>query len=640
MTSLPLDLPSPAHAHTLTHGHADTNAIANANYITPTDAFPLGSIVLPIQISHPSVADLRIELWAQAPIEIEQEKHKGSRLVKQVVLKNVGQGEGEFFQAVYADEPKEGAIKPEEGLAFLHRGDRPSVLAGYGGSEGTWTVRIENAGETRPVVEADLVLCQVETGRDDVVGNVVQAFVGSEQPTVSTDKPWTIDGEEVSEEELAAFRRAAMMSLVSLQEAGVSESVRGLFDNLKEGSKERLGLIGELLKNSTGEDGTDGRWKPGQLVGNLLKGIGGDGGDGASSLGSLYPKPDKIVWSRLFGDNSLKNSTEGKKGRWKPGQLVGNLLKGTGGDGVSGAAILGALTGNPDKIVWSRAAKDALARSSLDLEKMGLTNLDLPSVRELADLPKEAIDGLTEKIRSASELVADRLHELVPDGHPTLPQLPTLQGGHLNFPDLPQLRTIPHKALPTYDSIKSSLETRAAKASNSAQSWAEKRAAKRESFVDGLGTTLEGLKSKMGSFPTLDIDDVKSKIAERQQRLEKPREEFKSLLSTAAEKAVSQQLETVAGDFDLDAIAQHMADAGVDTDELLDSLAGADLDKLLDGGLNLNFRNGLDLQGAFGEQIVGQLLNIEDKDELDALWNGLKEAGFQELATDFLTGRR
>ena len=112
------------------------------------------------------------------------------------------------------------------------------------------------------------------------------------------------------------------------------------------------------------------------------------------------------------------------------------------------------------------------------------------------------------------------------------------------------------------------------------------------------------------------------------------------MLSTAAEKAVTQQLEAVAGEFDLDVVAQRLADVGVDTDELLDSLAGADLDKLLDGGLDLDFRSGLNLHGALGEQMVGQLLGIEDPQELDALWNGLKEAGFSDLIGEFLTTAR
>ena len=133
---------------------------------------------------------------------------------------------------------------------------------------------------------------------------------------------------------------------------------------------------------------------------------------------------------------------------------------------------------------------------------------------------------------------------------------------------------------------------------------------------------------------------AKDVAAERNKRLDKPREEFKTMLSTAAEKAVTQQLEAVAGEFDLDVVAQRLADVGVDTDELLDSLAGADLDKLLDGGLDLDFRSGLNLHGALGEQMVGQLLGIEDPQELDALWNGLKEAGFSDLIGEFLTTAR
>ena len=599
------------------------------------DAFPLGSIVLPIQISHPSVADLRVELWAQAPIEIEEENHKGTRLVKQIVLKDVGQGEGEFFQAVFADEPEIGAIKPVQGLAFLHRGSRPSVMAAYGGSEGMWTVRIENAGQTRPVVEADLVLCQIETeGADAVVGDVVQAFAGSAQPVVSADSPWTIDGQEVSEEELAAFRRAAVLSLVNMQEGAVGDSARGLFDNLKKGSQERLSLFGAKLKNSTnGED--DARWKPGQLVQGAVQGLG----------------------------NLLTSDGEG-------GPVIGNgaLLNAIKVDGEK-----------PDKIIWSRAALDALpsladaaGRSGLDLASMDLPSLGLPSIHELASLPKEAIDGITEKIRSASAQLSGKLGDLVPDGHltlPPLPTLPTLPALHGKHPEL----SLPDLHLPTLDGLhghhtveelRASLGSKAAKLSDSAESWAEKRAEKRERLMENVGSGVEGARSKLEAalgkleVPKLDLDgklDLKGKLsntiaesltrakdvaAERNKRLDKPREEFKTMLSTAAEKAVTQQLEAVAGEFDLDVVAQRLADAGVDTDELLDSLAGADLDKLLDGGLDLDFRSGLNLHGALGEQMVGQLLGIEDPQELDALWNGLKEAGFSDLIGEFLTTAR
>lgn len=596
------------------------------------DAFPLGSIVLPIQISHPSVADLRVELWAQAPIEIEEENHKGTRLVKQIVLKDVGQGAGEFFQAVFADEPEIGAIKPVQGLAFLHRGSRPSVMAAYGGSEGMWTIRIENAGQTRPVVEADLVLCQTETeGADAVVGDVVQAFAGSAQPVVSADSPWTIDGQEVSEEELAAFRRAAVLSLVNMQEGAVGDSVRGLFDNLKKGSKERLWLFGAELKNSTkGEDDT--RWKPGQLVQGGLQSLQG--------LGNL-----------ATGD-------------------------GEGGPVIGNGALLNAIKldrEKPDQIIWSRAALDALpslaeaaGRSGLDLASMDLPSLGLPSIHELASLPKEAIDGITEKIRSASAQLSGKLGDLVPDGHltlPTLPTLPALPALHGKRPDL----SLPDLHLPTLDGLRghhtveelrASLGSKAAKLSDSAESWAEKRAEKRESLLKNVGSGFEGARSKLEAalgkleVPKLDLKGTlsntiaesltraKDVAAERNKRLEKPREEFKTMLSTAAEKAVTQQLEAVAGDFDLDVVAQRLADAGVDTDELLDSLAGADLDKLLDGGLDLEFRSGLNLHGALGEQMVGQLLGIEDPQELDALWNGLKEAGFSDLIGEFLTTAR
>lgn len=137
------------------------------------------------------------------------------------------------------------------------------------------------------------------------------------------------------------------------------------------------------------------------------------------------------------------------------------------------------------------------------------------------------------------------------------------------------------------------------------------------------------------------LSDVISQVKEGRQRLEKPREEFKNMLSTAVEKTVKQQVEAVAGQFDLDAVEQRLVDAGVDTDELLDSLSGADLDKLLDRGVGINFRDGLSLDGALGEHIVAQLLGIDNEEEAHALFQGLKDAGFLDLATEmFLTPDR
>ena len=221
---------------------------------------------------------------------------------------------------------------------------------------------------------------------------------------------------------------------------------------------------------------------------------------------------------------------------------------------------------------------------------------------------------------------------------------------------LPKLPPLDGSKLPTFDDVSSSLESIATKLSAGAQDWAGKRSAQREQFLSGIESSLEGVRSRLEAgmsslkpleLPKPDLSGVKDKISEaltqvkeRQRRLEKPREEFKNMLSTAVEKTVKQQVEAVAGQFDLDAVERRLVEAGVDTDELLDSLSGADLDVLLDGGVGLSFRNGLSMEGAFGEQIVGQLLGIEDPEELDALWTGLKEAGFQDLMGEFLNPAR
>ena len=532
--------------------------------------------------------------------------------MKEVVLKETGQGSGEFLQAVYADEEEEGAVMPKQSLEFLYRGDRPSVMAATGGSEGTWVVRIENTGESRPVVDANLVLCQIETGQDSLVSDAVQAFVGSIQPTLPVGAPWTVDGEVLSEEDMAAMRRTAALALINMKDEEGNSVVRGLFDNLKEGSKARL----EILQSRFNDTNSESKWKPGQLASSAIETIG----------------------------NAVGNLLDGEGlGLLDSGHLGGSLL--------DGALLAGGVLGdNPDKVVWSR---------------LGLPNLD--SLPSLPKIDEEALQGLSDKVRGLGAELNQKIQDWKPnkikeslesrDGLPLLPtlgQLPPLSLPPLSLPELPKLNS---GNLPTFDDVRSSLDSIASKLSANAQNWAEKRADQRESFMSGIESSLEGAKSKleagMGSLRSLELpkpdlsgvkdrlSDVISQVKEGRQRLEKPREEFKSMLSTAVEKTVKQQVEAVAGQFDLDAVEQRLVDAGVDTDELLDSLSGADLDKLLDRGVGINFRDGLSLDGALGEHIVAQLLGIDNEEEAHALFQGLKDAGFLDLATEmFLTPDR
>ena len=585
-----------------------SHALTNSLPVLRADAYPLASVVVPIQVSHPSIADLRITLSAEAP-ESEAQRYKGTHLVKQVVLKEMGQGSGEFFEAIYADEAEEGAVTPVQSLGFLFSGSRPSVMAASGGSEGMWIVRIENTGASRPVVDANLALCQIETGQTGVVTDVVQAYAGGAQPALPADAPWIIDGEIVSEEDMAAFRRAAALALVNVRDGDGSSMARGIFDGLKEGTKTKLELLKEKLK----DENEDSRWRPGQVVSNAITGIG-------DAVGNLFD-----------GDGL-------------------GLRPGSQGDGLGATILVGGLMGDkPDEIVWSRALPN--------IDSLGGS---LPKIDEGALL------GVAEKVRGAGADLAQALKDWKPSqikdllgDKDRLPSLPDL--GHLpplNLPplSLPKLPPLDGSKLPTFDDLSSSLESIATKLSAGAQDWAGKRADQREHFLSGIESGLEGAKSRLEAgmsslkpleLPKPDLSGVKDKLTdalsqvkERQKRLEKPREEFKNMLSTAVEKTVKQQVEAVAGQFDLDAVEQRLVEAGVDTDELLDSLSGADLDALLDGGVGLNFRNGLSMEGAFGEQVVGQLLGIEDPEELDALWNGLKEAGFQDLMGEFLNPAR
>ena len=563
------------------------------------DAYPLASVVVPIQVSHPSIADLRITLLAEAP-ESEAEKYKGTRLVKQVILKEKGQGSGELLEAIYADEAEEGAVKPVQSLGFLFGGSRPSVMAATGGSEGTWVIRIENTGASRPVVDANLALCQIETGQSSVVTDVVQAFAGGNQAPLPAAAPWTVNGEVVSEEEMAAFRRAAALALVNTKDADGNIMARGLFDGLKESTQSKL----ELLKENFDQVSEDSSWRPGKLASKAISSVG-------NAVGNL-----------LNGDGL-------------------GLLQGYDGGSLGSTILAGGMMGDrPDEIVWSRA---------------------LPNIDSLPMIDEKALLGLAEMVKGAGGDLAKALKDWKPGqiknmlgNKDILPSLPDL--GQLPPLSLPKLPPLDRSKLPTFDGLSSSLESIAAKISADAQNWAGKRADQREQFLSGVESSLEGAKSRLEAglsslkpleLPKPDLSGVKDKLSdallqvkERQKRLEKPREEFKNMLSTAVEKTVKQQVEAVTGQFDLEAVERRLVEAGVDTEELLDSLSGADLDVLLDGGVGRTFQNGLSMEGAFGEQVVGQLLGIEDPEELDALWNGLKEAGFQDLMGEFLNPAR
>ena len=115
-----------------------------------------------------------------------------------------------------------------------------------------------------------------------------------------------------------------------------------------------------------------------------------------------------------------------------------------------------------------------------------------------------------------------------------------------------------------------------------------------------------------------------------------PAENFKQKFGTAVENTVKKQLETAMSDENLGRIADVISNTDLNGTTSLRSFQDADLSGIFPQGLNLNFKNGLSLDGPLGEELVGQLLGIEDPEETKALLEGLKEAGFQDLMTEFL----
>lgn len=557
------------------------------------DAYPLGDVIVPFNVWHPRVQDLKVTLSAEA----QRDSADKMRTLKRVVLKEAGQGAGNNMSVVFTDiggkriqdsGDVRGAVRPFQKLSFFYRNSsgKPSVIAAKGGSIGTWTLQVEDTASDEavrrdPLFDWSLILCKVEAKgismpqlATGVSSDAVQAFSGATQPS-----QWTIiDGGQKkdinlgdnldsylqtinqdcgTDAECEDKKRKLLTSAAALMYLGMKD--RDTRDN---SPLSRISSLLEKAVNATSARFADSKWNK---MG--LPWIGQKEGIGSSIFPSL--------------------NTDGLRG---PGEVLSNLL--------SQLPFLGKSKDN-DKIIWSR-----------DLAK---TKEHVENAR--SDLRKSIADW------KAGLGTGDQVKRLLNLGKP----------------------------LPDFSDIEDGLSNVLSHLSENAQNLMESRSQQRGKLVANVESRLNEVQSKIDArmndlsnwkLNLPDLSTVKEKIQTSKDQLkgninsamrgfQKPAERFKEKIGSAVEKTVKAQLDSALSE---DNLAQLLNDTD---NSLAKAIKGFDLSGV-PRGLNLDFSNGLSLDGPFGQNLVGELLGIDDPEETKALMEGLKEAGFQDLMTEFL----
>lgn len=563
---------------------------------TINHAYPLGDVIVPVNIVHPRIEDLRISLSAEA----ETMPGAKSRMIKRVMLKDAGQGEGNSLSVVFTDDAEREmsststkSMYPVQNLSFLYRkAGRPSVVAARGGTQGTWTLRVEDmaadeSARENPAIDWNLILCQVDTSvsnkdkSSDVnptsgqaIADALQAFTGKPQPVV-----WNVNTGENKDVEFAdnfdAYLNSFNNDCGTPEECGAMKQrmwrsaaalmYLGMKDHLgNDATLSRMSALLEKVANQTKTGKKDGRWKPGQYASSLV--------EGASNVAQQLKEQTQAIFSGV--GNSISN--------------------------IPGVGEIQPFGEKPDKVIWSRLFP---------------------------------LDNVAETVRSATAELDKKLESWQPSS--TVKSM--LQNG---------------RSAPDFSDIKSSLSSIASKLSEKSQNWMEEHSANRAKFAASieanLGEAQDKLSARMSELsdwrPELpDLSGIKDQIEKSRSQLkanlkdmQMPADNLKKKFGTAVENTVRKQLETAISDENLGRFAKAISNADMNSTKLVRSLEGADLSSLIPQGINLNFREGLSLDGPLGEELVGQLLGIEDPEETKALLEGLKEAGFQDLMKEFL----
>lgn len=562
-------------------------------------AYPLGDVIVPVTILHPRIEDVIVTLSAEA----ERVPGAKRRMIKRVLLKDAGQGSGNNMSVVFTDAADQKTsnsnahpMKPVQSLSFLYGNmGHPSVVAASGGTQGTWTLRVEDTAKDEsiridPVIDWSLILCQISTSSSDgqvesiaenptsgqAISDALQAFAGKPQPiawavNAGPDKDIefadnfdsylnTMNNDCGTPEKCNALKQRMWKSAAALMYMGMKDHL----DN--DASRSRLSNLLEMFSNRTklGEQDEKNRWKPGQYLSSLV--------DGASNVAQQLKEQSQGIFSSL-----------------------GNTVS-----ALPAVNTIQPFGDKPDKVIWSRALTlndiaDTVRSAKVDLDK----KLDLWQ-------PSAKVKSMLQNDRS----------------------------------------------LPDFSDIQSNLGSIASKISEKSQNWMEEHSTNRANFLASIDSNLEQAQSKLASRiselsdwqPKLpDLSGIKDKLEQSRSQLKSnlkdlqmPAENFKQKFGTAVENTVRKQLETAMSDENLGRIADAISKSDLNGTKSLRSFQGSDLSGLIPDGLNLNFKNGLKLDGPLGEELVGQLLGIEDPEETKALLEGLKEAGFQDLMTEFL----
>eukprot|EP00889_Picochlorum_renovo_P001053 jgi/Picre1/28083/NNA_001042.t1 len=517
------------------------------------DAYPLGDVIVPFNVWHPRVEDLKVTLSAEA----QRNSADKMRTIKRVVLKEAGQGVGNNMSVVFTDIGGQkiqdsgdirGAVRPFQKLSFFYRNSsgKPSVIAARGGSIGTWTLQVEDTAADEavrrdPLFDWSLILCKVEAKgismpqlATGVSSDAVQAFSGATQPS-----QWTIiDGGQVKDINIGDSLDSYLQTIN--QDCGtdtecedkkrklLASAAALIYLGMKDGDNSPVSRISSLLEKAMGSGGPAI-----EVLSNLLSQL--------PFLGKSKDK-DKIIWSRDLAN--AKDHVENARSElrksiadWKVGLGTGDQLK----------RLLNLGKPLPD---------------FSDIED-GLSNV-------LSHLSENAQNLMESRSQQRGKLVANVESRLNEVQNKIDARMNELSNWKLNLPDL---STVKEKIQNSKDQLKGNIN------------------------------------SAMRGF-------------------QKPAERFKEKIGSAVEKTVKAQLDSALSE---DNLAQLLNDTD---NSLAKAIKGFDLSGV-PRGLNLDFSNGLSLDGPFGQNLVGELLGIDDPEETKALMEGLKEAGFQDLMTEF-----
>jgi len=162
--------------------------------------------------------------------------------------------------------------------------------------------------------------------------------------------------------------------------------------------------------------------------------------------------------------------------------------------------------------------------------------------------------------------------------------------------------------------------------------------------------SLGNIASKGGSLKSLpSIDDVKQKLqkqsSEVKQLTQKQVAKSKDMISNLIKKAdVRGAIEKALDSEEVQEMVNNL-EIGQNPEENVRSMmsaigSGKVAQAFSQDGLDVSMGNGVAMDGPFGRAVLGNILGIDDQDEVKALVEGLEEAGFTDMMKEFLAPSR